>query len=205
MVKWLSMKPYAFISIDFQNEFGTEGGKFYTSKPSVTFLKETLFPLLKEKEIKINEIISDNRSPRHGHRGDGCVPGTWGYESIIPTDLQKSLWIKSANSPLWTRDNAGDPANEATEPYPAPEKFGKWLDENVGKVGEVIPVLIGLTADCCVLSTAQELDWRGYKPLVLREAVDHASGKIEDRDQVLKSPVSNWADIIDWEELKKNL
>ena len=142
---------YEFISIDFQNEFATEGGKFYTPKLSVAFVNETLFPFLREKGIKINEIISDNRAPRHGHRGDGCVPGTWGYESIIPKDLQKSLWIKSANSPLWTRDNAGDATKQATEPYPAPEKFGKWLEENIGKVGEVIPVLIGLTADCCVL------------------------------------------------------
>ena len=40
---------YEFIAVDIQNDFATEGGKFYTYKPSITFLKEKIFPYLKEK------------------------------------------------------------------------------------------------------------------------------------------------------------
>ena len=168
-------------------------------------MMEVLFPYFREKGIKINEIISDYRQPRPGDRGDGCHPGEWGYESLVPDDIRKSQWIKCMNSPIWTRDNIGDASGEPGLPHPDPNEFGKWLEQNVGSPEETTPVLIGLTADCCVLSTGRELNWRGYYPLILREAVDHASGKIEDRDKVLDNPVSNWAKTIDWEELKKEL
>lgn len=83
---------YELIAVDIQNEFATEGGKFYSPKPSVEFLKNTLLPYFKEKSIKINEIISDYRQPRPGDDGDGCHPGSWGYESLIPDELRKSLY-----------------------------------------------------------------------------------------------------------------
>ena len=195
-------KRYSFVSVDLQNEFASEGGKFYTSKPSIGFLKEVLFPYLRRRGIKINEIISDYRQPRPGDRGDGCHPGEWGYESLMPEDLRQSLWIKCMNSPIWVRENIGNTDREPGLPYPDPESFTKWLTKNVGNPETVIPVLIGLTADCCVLSTSQELNWRGFYPIVLKEGVDHASGKLEDRDRVLDSPVSNWARVINWSEIK---
>lgn len=198
-------KKYVFIAVDIQNEFASEGGKFYTPKPSIKFLRETLFPSLREKDIKVNEIISDYRQPRPGDRGDGCYPGQWGYQSIVPSDLRKSLWVKCMNSPVWVRENIGDPDKKPGLPYPDPERFNKWLKENVGGPGNTIPILFGLTIDCCVLSTAQELDWRGYYPLVIREGVDHASGKIKDRDDVLRTPVNNWAKVASWKNLKSKL
>lgn len=199
------MKNYSIIAVDIQNEFATDGGKFYSPKPSIKFLKEKLFPFLKEKNIKVNEIISDYRQPRLGDRGDGCYPGTWGYESIIPRELIKSVWVKCMNSPIWVRDGIGDENKLPGLPYQDSKAFENWIKENIGEPSETIPVFIGLTIDCCVLSAAQEFNWHGYYPLMLREGVDHASGKIEDRDRILKDPVSNWAEVIDWDKLKSSL
>jgi len=199
------MKNYFIIAVDVQNEFAAEGGKFYSPKPSVEFLKEKLIPFLKEKNIKISEIISDYRQPRLGDRGDGCHPGTWGYESIIPKDLVKSVWVKCMNSPIWIRDGIGNKDKIPSLPYQDPKAFENWIKKNIGTPSETIPVLIGLTIDCCVLSTAQELNWRGYYPLVLREGVDHASGKIEDRDRLINDPVANWADVVNFDDLKKQI
>lgn len=188
---------YEFIAVDIQNEF-------ISGKPCITFIKEVFFPFLKEKNIKVNEIISDYRQPRPGDAGDGCHPGTWEYESIIPNDLRKSLWVKSMNSPIWIRENIGEKEKEPGIPYPDSEKFKKWLEENIGSPTEVIPVIFGLTIDCCVLSTTQELRWRGYEPIIIKEAVDHASGKEEDKQAVLeKSALRWWARSMSWEEFKQ--
>lgn len=197
---------YEFIAIDIQNEFATEGGKFYSPKPSIKFLNETLFPYLKEKDIKISEIISDYRQPRPGDGGDGCHPGTWGYESLVPEELRKSLWIKAMNSPIWIRENGGDSSKTPGKPYPDSEAFGKWIEENIGTPKTIRPVLFGLTIDCCVLSAVQEFRWRGFEPIVIKEAVDHSSGKEEDKSVVLeKTAVSWWSDVMSWEEFKAKL
>lgn len=198
-------KKYTFIAVDLQNDFASEGGLHYTPKPSVDFLKNTLFPYFQEKGVKINEIISDYRQPRPGDRDESCKPGEWGGESIIPRELVKSVWFKTMNSPIWVRENIGNPNKEPGLPYQDTKGFGKWLEDNIGKPGETVPVLFGLTIDCCVLSTLQELSWRGYYPMVLKEGVDHYSGKIEDRDKILETPVPNWAEVITWEELKNKL
>ena len=197
---------YEFIAVDIQNDFATEGGKFYTYKLSITFLKENVFPYLKEKNIKVNEIISDYRQPRNGDLGEGCFPGEWGYESVLPKDLQKSLWVKCMNSPIWVRKNGGKAGKKPGLPYPDSKAFGKWIKKNIGKPEEVIPVIFGLTIDCCVLSTVQEFRWRGFSPIVIREAVDTSNGKIEDRDLVLeKTALRWWGKTINWEEFKKLL
>jgi nicotinamidase-related amidase len=196
---------YEFVLVDLQNDFATEGGKFYSPKPSVNFLNETLFPFLKEKGVQINEIVSDYRQPRPGDRGDCCHPGSWGYESLLPSELRKSLWIKCMNSPIWVRENIGIVDKEPGLPYQDIEGFTRWLDENIGLPKDVTPILIGLTIDCCVLSTAQELSWRGYSPIVLSEGVDHASGKLEDKDKIFETPLTNWADVINWSDLKNRI
>jgi len=179
-----------FIAVDLQNDFATKGGKWYVPRPAVDFLKQNIFPSFCANKIKVNEIISDYRQPRPGDRGDGCHPGTWGYASVVPDDLRKSLWVKCMNSPVWVRKNIGNPNATPGLPCPDPEGFKNWLEENVGQPEAVTPVLMGLTIDCCVLSTLQEINWRGYYPLVIREAVDHVSGKAEDRDRILESPIS---------------
>ncbi len=195
------MKKFEFIAVDIQNEFATRGGKFYTPKPSVTFLKKTLFPYFKNNGIKINEIISDYRQPRPGDGGDGCRPGEWGYESLVPGELRKSVWIKSMNSPAWIRKNIGKKNIKPGLPYSDSKAFGKWIEKHIGEPNETTPVIFGLTIDCCVLSTIQEFSWRGYKPIVIREAVDHASGKKNDRDVVLeKTAIRWWAKVMSWKD-----
>jgi len=60
--------------------------------------------------------------------------------------------------------------------------------------------LAGLTLDCCVLCTAQEFNFRGYKVKILKEAVDAYSGKQSEKEVLCKTFVENWADVITWEE-----
>lgn len=196
---------YEFISVDLQNDFASEGGRHYRPRPSVHFLAEIAFPYLKEHVMKINEIISDYRAPRPGYSGKGCEPGTWGYESIVPREIVKSVWIKSQNSPLWSRDNIGLLDKEPGWPKQDVAGFSTWLTENVGDPEDIVPVVCGLTIDCCVLSLLQELRWRGYSPLVLKEGVDHYDGTIESKEMALKSTVHNWGKEITWEDLKKKL
>jgi len=195
----------ALLAVDLQNDFTTQGGSHYVKRSCVNFLKEKAFPFLKEKGIKVGEIISDYRQPRPGDRDGSCVPGTWGYESIVPRDLVKAQWIKCMNSPIWVRENIGNPDKKAGLPYQDTKAFGEWLEINIGKPDEVTPVLFGLTIDCCVLSTLQELNWRGYYPQVIKEGVDHYLATKKAKEAVLKTPIPNWADIVLWEELKVKL
>lgn len=180
------MKYQNFISIDLQKDFTGPDGKAYRIRPCVDFIKNTLIPCFKKNGFKIGEIISDYRQPRPGDRGDCCWPGTKGYESIIPDSIKKQpIWVKCMNSPIWTRNNIGDPKKEPGIPYQDGSLFQKWLDKNIGSMNLGIKVvLFGLTSDCCVLSTAQELDWRGYKVLILKEAVDNYSGDQDEKELV---------------------
>ncbi|MEX1014252.1 MAG: isochorismatase family protein [Candidatus Paceibacterota bacterium] len=195
------MTNYSFISIDLQNDFTTEKGECYRLRSSVNFLKNTLFPYFQDNNIRINEIISDYRNPRLGMNSDCCIPGTWGYKSIVPDELVDSEWIKCMNSPIWVRDNIGESGKEPGLPKQDPESFTKWLINNIGTPDEETLVLFGLTIDCCVLSTAQELKWRGYNVLILKEGVDHFSGNEEDKDLVFNIVIKNWAKSITWNDL----
>ncbi|MEI6238210.1 MAG: isochorismatase family protein [bacterium] len=202
MVK--KLKP---LSVDLQKDFSEKGGICYLPRPSVDFVKNTLIPFFREKGLKCAEIISDYRQPRPGDRGDCCHPGTHGYESEIPADIKEGkVWVKCMNSPVWIRENAGDPEKSPGLPYPDPSAFGEWLKENIGEAKDTEVVLFGLTADCCVLCTAQELKFRGYKVYILSEATDTYSGDQNEKKMLLSGvPVSNWAEAISWEELKERL
>ncbi len=195
------------LSVDLQKDFSAPGGKHFHPHPNVKFIKAELLPFLRENGIKIAEIISDYRQPRPGDRDASCLPGTTGYESEIPADLKlQPVWVKCMNSPIWTRDGVGDASKQAGLPYEDTKEFGSWLDKIVGKAGEVDIVLIGLTIDCCVLCTAQELSMRGYKVFVLREGVDPYSGDQTQKQQILDGPIlNNWAKTIGWEQLKQRL
>lgn len=206
VVKCTSM--IKIISIDLQKDFTDPKGRAFRDRPSVAFIKDKLVPLLREKGIKIYEIISDYRQPRQGDTGDLCHPGTLGYESEIPEDVKDSnIWIKSMNSPEWIREGRGDKDAVPKLPYPDPELFTNWLNETIGTVEEKNKiVLIGLTLDCCVLSTAQDLTFRGYDVYVLNEAVDVYSGNQEEKEYLLKNvPVKNWADGMTFEEFKNEI
>ena len=203
-----NMNNIKFISIDFQNDFSSEKGSAYKPRPSVNFVKKTLVSFFRKHNIKIAEIISDYRQPRPGDTGDCCRPGEWGFESEIPSDVKnQNIWIKSMNSPIWTRDNCGLADKKPGIPFQDTDGFGKWLKKTVGNPEEVDEViLIGLTIDCCVFSTAQELCWRGYSVSVLEEAVDTYSGNQKEKKQILNNPpLTNWAKTISWRTLQGKL
>jgi nicotinamidase-related amidase len=198
------MKYKNFICIDLQNDFTTKGGLAFKVRPCIDFIKETLIPYFKQNSLQAVEIVSDYRQPRPGDRGDCCQPGEWGYESIIPFEIKrKPIWVKCMNSPIWVRENIGDSNKTPGIPYQDGSLFQRWLDTNVGEMNkEVDVVLFGLTIDCCVLSTAQELNWRGYQVHILKEAVDAYSGSITEKDMILSNtPLLNWVDVISWKDL----
>src|SRR3989338_10635136 len=134
------------ICVDLQKEFSAPGGKHYRPHSNVAFIKNTLVSYLRQKKMKVAEIISDYRQPRPGDLDDSTRPGEWGYESEIPEDLKaKPIWIKCMNSPIWTRKNIGEPNKKPGIPYQDTEKFTKWLDKTIGKPDESdMVVLIGL-------------------------------------------------------------
>ena len=194
------------LSVDFQKDFSAKGGVCYRPRACVKFLKETLFLFCKEKRIKLAEIISDYRTPRMGGRSDCCRPGDWGYESEVPSEIKKDfVWLKCMNSPIWVRKNIGNPKLKAGQPYHDPKSFDGWLKKVIGSPEKIEVVLFGLTLDCCVLCTAQELKFRGYKVSVLVEGVDTYSGNLNDKNAVLKQPFSNWGKPIKWRSLKRQL
>src|ERR1700733_14181428 len=191
----MSTESFKFLSVDFQKDFTTEEGAHYKPRPSVAFVEEVLVPYLREEGLPIAEIVSDYRQPRPGRKGDFCKPGTEGYESAIPQEIRRSsTWVKAANSPLWTRENAGNKNGEPGLPYEDPTSFGAWLSDTIGEPGDVNVVVIGLTLDRCVLCTVQELYMRGYRTSILEEATDPYSGDQSEKEAMLRGPIiNNWS------------
>ena len=196
------MQSFAMISVDFQKDFTSPQGACYVPGPSVDFLKGTLLPFLERQGVEISEIVSDYRQPRPGDPRDCCRPGEEGYESEIPDSRKRRpVWLKCMNSPVWVRENIGEPGKEPGIPYPDADGFSDWLERGIGKPGMI--VLIGLTLDRCVLCTAQELSFRGYEVRILKEATDTASGSPEKKEHLLANPpLTYWAEGITWEELR---
>lgn len=195
-----------FISVDLQHDFSAKKGKHYKTRPAVQFIKTTLLPYLRRKKIKVAEIISDYRREYDLKDNDTCLPGTWGYTSEIPaTDKKKDVWVKCQNSPIWVTKNIGDPKKKPGPPYQDPKAFTRWLTKNIGKPEDVdFVVLIGLTLDCCVFCTAQELRFRRYKVRILEEATDTYMGTKKEKEMILGNyPLVNWAKPITWKELQK--
>ena len=185
-----------FISVDVQQDFSAKGGSHYRKRLSVQFIKNTLLPYLQKRKIKVSEIISDYRREYNRKDNNACIPGTWGYASEIPSENKnKNIWIKSQNSPIWVTKNIGNPKKEPGAPYQDPEAFTQWPNNTIGKP-EVVDfvILVGLTLDCCVFCTAQELKFRRYKVKILKEATDTYSGTEQEKKMILKNyPLINWA------------
>ncbi|MBI2645192.1 isochorismatase family protein [Candidatus Uhrbacteria bacterium] len=201
-------KKIQFIAVDLQHDFTAEGGSHYRRRPSVDFVKGILMPYLQEKNIRVSEIISDYRNEYNKRSNTTCVPGTWGYASEIPAKSRnKEVWIKCQNSPVWVTKNIGDAKKEPGKPFQNPKAFTQWLENNVGKPQDVgMVVLFGLTLDCCVFCTAQELRFRGYTVKILEEATDSYSGMKQEKQIIINNyPLLNWARGIKWKELQKIL
>ena len=195
---------FQFIAVDLQYDFTRPDGAGYSPRPCVDFIKSTLLPALRERGITVREIISDYRQPRPGDPRVLCIPGEWGYTSEIPIEAKApDVWIKSMNSPSWTREGAGIPEMDPGSPRPDPEGLSRWLMENIGSPRQTEAVLFGLTLDRCILCTAQELTFRGYKVHILMEGTDTRSGDREEKEYLLNNPpIIYWATAIDWNSLK---
>lgn len=200
--------PIKIMSVDFQKDFSDKKGKHYKPRKNVDFIKNTLVPYLRQESIKVAEIISDYRLPRPADPDDSCRAGEWGYKSDIPDDIKlKPVWVKCMNSPIWARENIGDPNKKPGLPYQDTKAFTKWLNRTIGKPDSLdAVVLIGLTSDCCVFCAAQELNWRGYNIKVLAEGVGTYSGSEKEKEMILTNPpFTNWAERISWKNLQKLL
>ncbi len=200
MYKYYKPKPIIF------HLQGEEG--FELRKKAVEFVENTLVPYLRRYNIKVAEIVSDYRAPRPADPDDSTRAGEWGYESEIPDDIKiKPQWIKCMNSPIWIRDNIGNPDKKPGLPYQDPQAFTKWLNKTISKPDRLdAVVLIGLTADCCVFCTAQELSWRDYNVKVLTEGVATYSGNEKEKEMILTNPpFTNWAERISWKSLKSDI
>lgn len=196
-----------FISVDYQGDFAEKSGRWYKPRPTEKFISDELIPFLRSKEIRISEIVSDYRLPRPSETLEYCVPGTQGFESLLPKDIKsENIWIKCMNSPVWVRDNGGVPNSQPGIPLSNPALFSEWLTKQIGSpsAAEEI-VLFGLTLDCCVLCLAQELYFRGYKAHILYEAVDTYEGTKEQKDNMFDTPLPLWAKKITWQEVKNTL
>ncbi len=193
------------VCVDFQADFSSPSGVAYRPRPCIDFIKSELTPYFRQHDLKIAEIISDYRLPRPGDEFECCVPGTSGYESEIPKDIKYDpVWVKCMNSPVWTRENAGQADRFPGLPYPNPPAFLEWLHRTIGRPDEVSAVvLIGLTMDCCVLCTGQELSYRAYPVRFLVEGVDTFSGDQAEKASILISPASNWGQPLNWGEFQK--
>lgn len=192
------------ISVDFQKEFSAEGGRCYVARPCIPFIKDVLVPFVRERGMKIAEIISDYRLPRQGSSFHACIPGTEGYESEIPDDVKyQDTWVKALSSPAWVREHGGRADRQPGPPYTDPQGFSSWLARTVGlpsQDSEII--LVGLTIDCCVLSALEELRYRGYQPSVLHEGVDTYSGDALEKEFLMKKVVTYWGKAVGWDEIK---
>jgi nicotinamidase-related amidase len=191
------------ISIDYQGDFAAPSGRWYKPRKCQDFISTTLIPWLRQHQYAVSEIISDYRLPRPSEREAYCVPGTPGYQSLIPEDLvEGTRWIKAMNSPVWRRKNGGDAAQAAGSPYSDTEGLSAWLEEHIGAPDEFEVVLFGLTLDCCVLCAAQELYFRGYKARYLYEAVDTYNGSQSEKEALLNTPLPMWGSPITFAQLQ---
>lgn len=191
------------LSVDFQNEFAAEGGALYSPRPSVPFICDTLVPFAQARGHTIAEIVSDYRSTEPGG-SSSCVPGQWGYQSLIPADVKRpSVWVKAMPSPSWVREGAGQADQTPGAPYPDPNAFSAWLTATIGApAADQTVILIGLMLEICVLSTLQELTYRGYKAKVLLEGTDTYAGTEAQKQHLFDALFPFWGEGITWAELK---
>lgn len=174
---------FDYICIDFQSDFVDIDGKNYIKGASVDFIKNTLFPLFTQNDIKVSEILSDYRLPRGKSKNQSCVPGTKGYESLLPNNLRKgNPWIKCMHNPLWVRDNIGVANAPVGNLYQNPQAFNEWVEQNIFHQDVI---LFGETAECCLLQTASELYFRGFNVYYIYEATDPMNERLEYKDNIL--------------------
>jgi nicotinamidase-related amidase len=195
------------ISVDFQRDFVSEGGRHFQNQPCIPFVQNVFIPFVRLHGYRIAEIISDYRLTPPHTGVSVCVPGEWGYQSEIPSDIKMaSVWVKAETSPSWVRSGGGNPACDPGEPYPDPNAFSAWLAATIGPPDRDNPVLlIGLALEICVLCTMQELKLRGYEVRILFEGVDTYTGDLQQKENFLETLFPFWGQAIRWEDLQQQV
>jgi nicotinamidase-related amidase len=191
------------LSVDLQNEFSMAGGLMYRPRPCVPFIQATLLPFVREQGYTVAEIISDYRVTAPATGTDTCVPGQWGYQSLIPADVKHPwVWVKAEPSPAWIRKGGGEAETPPGVPYPAPHAFSKWLIDTIGPpTQENEIVIVGLMLEICVLATLQELHHRGYRAKVLFEGVDTYSSSTQQKQLLFEILFPFWGQALYWQEI----
>jgi nicotinamidase-related amidase len=64
-------------------------------------------------------------------------------------------------------------------------------------------IVVGLMFEICVLSTLQELKYRGYRAKVLVEGVDTYSGDREQKQVLCETLFPFWGQAVTWEEVQR--
>lgn len=188
------------LSVDFQNDFVSPGGVHFRGQPCVEFVTGTVVPFARTHGAAVAEIVSDYRSPDGDAADTTCVPGQWGYESMIPADVKPvASWVKASIAPTWVRDGGG---RADAVPGPArldPDGFATWLDTALGPPDRGGPVVImGLVLEVCVLATLIELRLRGYPAVVLVEGVDTYDGDRRRKLEFLDTLAGFWGAPVSW-------
>lgn len=176
----------SFLCVDYQYDFASPEGKAAVIGESPSFIAKTLLPFLDEHSFKVSEIISDYRLPRGKSCSESCVPGTIGFQSLLPDHLRLAdQYIKCMHNPLWTRDNIGVANQPIGKEYQAPEYFNEWVARHFPDKNIPI-VMFGETLECCLLNVAQELYFRGYDLYILYEATDPMAVRQSYKDDIIQ-------------------
>lgn len=75
------------VSVDFQNDFVSDGGVHFNRQPCIDFVTQTVVPYTKAHGIPIAEIVSDYRTPGGDEDDTTCVPGRWGFANWLETAI----------------------------------------------------------------------------------------------------------------------
>ena len=188
------------ISVDFQHDFVSPGGVHYRGQPCVKFVTGTVVPFVRAHGITVAEIVSDYRSPGGDDVDATCVPGQWGYESVIPADVKPAApWVKASIAPTWVREGGGRADAIPGPARPDPTGFSTWLDAAIGPPDRSGPVVImGLVLEVCVLATLIEIGLRGYSAVVLIEGVDTYDGDQRRKLEFLDTLAGFWGPPMTW-------
>jgi nicotinamidase-related amidase len=195
------------ISVDLQHDFASPGGTHHRGQPCVAFVTGTVVPFAREHSLVVAEIVSDYRSSGGNDADTTCVPGQWGFESVIPADLKPAEpWVKASIAPTWVRDGGGRSDAVPGPARPDPSGFATWLDTAIGPPDSSGPVVImGLVLEVCVLATLIDIRLRGYSAAVLVEGVDTSDGDQQRKREFLDTLAGFWGQPMTWPDLLRSV
>lgn len=187
------------ILVNFQNEYLSKKGKWFSKSKITKFITSRFIPFCDRHNLSIYEIKSDYSTPNMINQ-NGCVPGTFGFKSLIEEGkLAAKPFIKSDNSPNFIRPNHGD------NPVEKPEEFKHWLDENIGDPSQIAYVLLlGIGLESSITMIGHEMAKYGYKIKILKEGTDTTNKKYTEF-MLDKFPLVSWGKVINFVNFVKEL